>query len=87
MKVPLEERLLAELLLSASAHFSPDIVARSRRGTWIQGARRFGRGGVVDTTSSTRTKRNAGDAYPGGSVADGWREMPASHVLYKVGTA
>ncbi len=37
-----------------------------------QGARRSERGDVADTTLSTRDKRNAVDARPGGSAVEGW---------------
>ena len=56
----------------SSPHFSPRIVARGCQGAWLQGARRSERGGVADTTLSTRAKRNGGDAHPGGSAVDEW---------------
>ena len=55
-----------------SPHFSPGFVARGWRRAWIQGARREGPGGVVETTLRSPTERNAVDMPVSAAVAEGW---------------
>jgi len=71
------ERLVAWRTLALSLDFSPTTGAKGRKGAWVQGARQFGRTGVPDIASSTRTERTV---LPGAKRDDpegerhGWRE-------------
>ncbi len=66
------DRGTLRVAILASPHFSPRAVARGGRCPWLQGARQAGRGGVADTTSSTRPQRNAVDAGRSRAAAGEW---------------
>ena len=54
------------------AGMEAEIVARRRKSWWMQGVRRVGRGGILNSTVSTQAEHNAADACHCGVVAGGW---------------
>ena len=58
--------------LTASPHFSPEYEARARRCPEIQGARETKRAGVLYSTSSPLSERNAVDSGRCAHAAVSW---------------
>ncbi len=60
------------LLAAASPHFSPGFVSRAARRHVQWGFRSEGRGGVLDSTSSTPRRENTAGRGASPAVAESW---------------